>query len=207
MIIKILLSSIMLCLGRGEFAFALTDPPPIKAKRVINRALHEWESQQVEEPCVLVNPKNPNQLIMFYSGVPASNQSKAYIGKAWASVDAPLDWHEDKQNPIFKPSEDGWDSGSIRLDSVVYVAEEDSYYIYYSGTQGAIQDRIGLAIVPAGADGYSGITPRKILRYDSKPVLVPENYSPFNETMVSQGAVMREWNVSTSKWEWYMYYS
>ena len=130
-------------------------PYAVPGRVIIDRTTAAWESQQVQEPCILPNPKNPAQLVMFYSGVPASNRRLCYIGKAWALRSDPFTWHQDAGNPIFSPSADGWDSGSLRLDCVLYVPEGDAYYIYYSGTNGGTQDHIGLAICPAGADGYA----------------------------------------------------
>ncbi len=147
---------------------------PIRGEVIISRANSAWESQQVQEPCILPNPKNPGRLVMFYSGIPATNRNLCFIGKAWALKSDPFTWHQDEHNPVFNPARQGWDSGSIRLDAVLYVEEEDAYYIYYSGTTGSIQDRIGLAICPAGADGYSGITPISIRRVGTQPVLSPE---------------------------------
>ena len=106
----------------------------------------------MQEPCILPNPKDPARLVMFYSGVPATNRDVCFVGKAWALQSDPFTWHQDPHNPVFGPGKQGWDSGSIRLDAVLYLAEEDAYYIYYSGTTGSVQDRIGLAICPAGAD-------------------------------------------------------
>ncbi|MBW7865982.1 MAG: hypothetical protein H3C30_16385 [Candidatus Hydrogenedentes bacterium] len=174
---------------------------------VLSRASNEWMSQQIEEPCILPNPKVPGRLIMFYGAVPASNRNTAAIGKAWAEEGTPFVWHQDPVNPIFKPAESGWDSGSIRLDTVLYVPEEDAYYIYYSGTTGTVQDRIGLAVCPAGEDGYSGVTTAAIVRQGPAPVLAPEAAVPYHEEMASQAAVMREWNESGKCWDWYMYYS
>ncbi len=152
---------------------------PIRAEVIINRMAAPWESQQVQEPCILPNPKDPTRLVMLYSGVPASNRNICYVGKAWALKSDPFTWHQDETNPVFAPGKDGWDSGSIRLDAVLYIPEEDAYYIYYSGTQATIQDRIGLAICPAGADGYSGITPAAIRRVGTEPVLAPDTAEPF----------------------------
>jgi hypothetical protein len=177
------------------------------AKVIINRNAASWESQQVQEPCILSNPKDPTRLVMFYSGVPAANRDLCYIGKAWALKSDPFTWHQDEKNPVFAPSQDGWDSGTIRLDSVLYLPEEDAYYIYYSGTKGTIQDRIGLAICPAGADGYSSIAPANIKRVGAGPVVAPEAAEPFAEEMASQAAVMREWDAAAKRWNWYMYYS
>jgi hypothetical protein len=181
--------------------------PPIRGEVIIQRTASAWESQQVQEPCLLPNPKDPARLVMFYSGVPATNRNLCFIGKAWALKSDPFTWHQDEHNPVFRPGIQGWDSGSIRLDAVLYIAEEDAYYIYYSGTTASVQDRIGLAICPAGADGYSGITPAAIRRAGSQPVLSPEPTAPYFEQMASQAAVLREWDAKAQRWDWFMYYS
>jgi len=194
--------------GAAANAPALAAPPAaVRGEIVLARSSHEWMSQQIEEPCILRNPKAPGRLIMFYGAVPASNRNIAAIGKAWADSSEPFRWHQDEANPIFEPGKQGWDSGSIRLDTVLYIPEEDAYYLYYSGTTGSVQDRIGLAICPAGADGYSGVTSAAIVRYGTAPVLAPEAAAPFHEEMASQAAVMREWNAAAKSWDWYMYYS
>lgn len=136
----------------------------IRGEVIVHRRSADWLSQQTQEPCILPNPKDPARLVMFYSGVPASNRNLCYIGKAWALKSNPFAWHQHEANPVFGPSKDGWDSGSMRLDAVLYVPEEEAYYIYYSGAKAAGQDRIGLAICPAGADGYSSISPADIQR-------------------------------------------
>lgn len=188
-------------------ANAAVPPRPIRGEVIINRTASAWESQQVQEPCILSNPKDPARLVMFYSGVPASDRKLCFIGKAWALKSDPFTWHQDESNPVFSPGKTGWDSGSIRLDAVLYIAEEDAYYIYYSGTTASVQDRIGLAICPAGADGYSGITAAAIHRVGTQPVLSPEPATPYFERMASQAAVLREWNAKERRWEWFMYYS
>ena len=188
-------------------AAAVAPPRSVRGEVIINRTAAAWESQQVQEPCILPNPKDPERLVMFYSGVPASQRNLCYIGKAWALKSDPFTWHQDAANPVFSPAAQGWDSGSIRLDAVLYLPEEDAYYIYYSGTTAAIQDRIGLAICPAGTDGYSGITPAAIRRIGTAPVLAPEPAAPYLEKMASQAAVLREWNAAERRWDWFMYYS
>ena len=193
-----------------DLAFAANAPVPLRPMRgevIIERTGSAWESQQVQEPCILPNPKDPARLVMFYSGVPATNRNVCFIGKAWALKSDPFTWHQDERNPVFSPGKQGWDSGSIRLDAVLYLAEEDDYYIYYSGTTASIQDRIGLAICPAGADGYSGIRPAAIRRVGTQPLLAPEPASPYFEQMASQAAVLREWVVQAQRWDWFMYYS
>ncbi len=179
----------------------------IRGEVIINRKAAAWESQQVQEPCIIENPKDPTRLVMFYSGVPASNRRLCYLGKAWALKSDPFTWHQDEANPVFAPSKDGWDSGSLRLDAVLYIKEEDAYYIYYSATTASIQDRIGLAICSAGADGYSAITAANIRRVGTEPVLAPEPAAPYFEKMASQAAVLREWDAKAEKWNWFMYYS
>lgn len=196
-----------LCLWCTGVAAAEEGPAGMRGEIVLPRDGIAWMSQQVEEPCILPNPKVPGRLIMFYSAVSKSNPLEASIGKAWAEEHDPFRWHQDEKNPIFRPAGKGWDATTIRLDSVVYVPEEDRYYIYYSGTQGSVQDRIGLATCPAGADGYTEVTTEAITRYGDAPVLAPEPAAPFHEEMASQGAVMREWNEPERRWDWYMYYS
>lgn len=186
---------------------SLTNPATIRGEMILARSSHAWMSQQIEEPCILPNPKSPERLIMFYSAISSSDRVVAAIGKAWADKRDPFRWHQDEANPIFRPSASGWDRTTIRLDTVLYVPEEDAYYIYYSGTSGTVHDRIGLAICPTGADGYSGVTAASITRYGTAPVLAPEPAAPFHEKMASQAAVLREWNAKTHQWDWYMYYS
>jgi len=188
-------------------AYAAENSDAVRGEMILTRADHEWMSQQIEEPCILPNPKVAGRLIMFYSAVSSSDRVVAAIGKAWADTSNPFQWHQDEANPIFGPGKEGWDARTIRLDAVLYIPEEDAYYIYYSGTAGTCQDRIGLAICPAGADGYSGITADAIKRYGDAPVLAPEPSAPFHEEMASQAGVMREWNEVENRWDWYMYYS
>src|SRR4051812_41433144 len=92
---------------------------PIRGEVIISRADGEWESQQVQESCILVNPRDPTKLVMFYSGVPKSNRAVCAIGKAWAKVSDPFTWHQDKANPIFGPTGRGWDAKTLRLDAVL----------------------------------------------------------------------------------------
>lgn len=182
-------------------------PTTIRGQIVLARDSHEWMSQQIEEPCILPNPKVPGRLVMLYGAVSASNRVVAAVGKAWADAKDPFTWHQDDANPIFNPAGKGWDATTIRLDTVLYIPEEDAYYIYYSGGVGNVQDRIGLAICPAGEDGYSAITQASITRYGDAPVLAPEPAEPYCENMASQAAVLREWNPATKAWDWFMYYS
>ena len=163
----------------------------VHGKVIIDRTGWAWQSQQVEEPCILPNPKDPGRLIMFYSGVSAANRAVAAIGKAWAQVTDPWTWHQDAENPFFNPGRTGWDSGTIRLDAVLYLPEEDAYYLYYSGTTGTIHDHIGLAICPAGADGYSAVTGQAVRRWLDRPLLAldPEG-DPLDPSELDPRAVL-----------------
>lgn len=187
------------------------DRPPVTVtgKIILPRVSHPWMSQQIQEPCILPNPKVPGRLIQLYSAVPATNRVLCAIGKAWTTTNAPFDWHQDEANPVFSPTGNGkgWDATTMRLDTVLYIPEEDAYYIYYSASVGSVQDRIGLAICPAGGDGYSSITPQNIARFGTAPVLAPEPAAPFLEEMASQAAVLREYDATSKTWLWYMYYS
>lgn len=182
-------------------------PCAVEGKLILSRADHDWMSQQIEEPCVLPNPKVPGRLIMFYSAISASDRVVAAIGKAWADEGEPFRWHQDAANPVFRPNGHGWDARTMRLDAVLYIPEEDAYYIYYSASIGPTQDRIGLAICPAGKDGYSEATAENIRRFGTAPVLAPEPAAPYHEEMASQAAVLRQWNAETRQWDWFMYYS
>ena len=204
-VVSVLLLTLPTLVGRAEQLSAKR--APIRAGIVLARASHQWMSQQIEEPCILPNPKSPGRLIMFYGAVSATNRVVAAIGKAWADTHSPFLWHQDEANPVFRPAERGWDSATIRLDAVLYIPEEDAYYIYYSGSAGPVQDRIGLAICPAGADGYAGVNASTIARYGTAPVLAPEPAAPFHEEMASQAAVLREWNRTAQRRDWYLYYS
>src|SRR5438445_13602980 len=73
-------------------ADAPAPPKPIRSEVIINRTNSPWESQQVQEPCILCNPKDPTRLVMFYSGVPATNRNLCFIGKAWALKSDPFTW-------------------------------------------------------------------------------------------------------------------
>ena len=78
-------------------------PAAIRGEIVLPRAGHDWMSQQVEEPCILPNPKVPGRLVMFYSAVSSSNRVVAAIGKAWAETRDPFRWHQDDANPSSDP--------------------------------------------------------------------------------------------------------
>jgi hypothetical protein len=179
---------------------ATTLPRP---RMVINCGGGGWKEGQVQEPCILVNPKDPSKLIMFYAGMTLGGKQGA-LAKAWASVSDPFTWHEDADNPILggvRP--DPLDrSGFIRLGSVIYQEALDEYWIYYSGTCATVPGvALFLATCPAGKDGYSGVVKANIKCYADNPVLSPGGQGRTDENFVGEGAVLRENGL------WYLCYS
>ncbi|MFN7930263.1 MAG: hypothetical protein U0Y68_20525 [Blastocatellia bacterium] len=170
--------------------------------RIINFGAGGWKDGQVNEPVILVNPKDASRLIMFYSGMQLGG-SRGAIGKAWAKISEPLVWHEDADNPILVADPNiPFEASALRLNAVVYHQERDEYWIYYTGSNFKTQhDAIGLATCPAGQDGYSQVVSAQIKRYAGNPILSPNGQGRDDETYVSQGAVFRE------KGKWYSLYS
>jgi hypothetical protein len=179
---------------------------PEKAPRrevILNYGGGGWKDNQIHEPCVLVNPKDPSRLVMFYGGaVTEAKGSHGSLGKAWARVSDPFKWHEDPANPILTGDPKiAFEAHTIRVDTVVYREELDEYWIYYTGRGNSGADAIGLATCPAGKDGYSDILPANIRRFAGNPILAPQGQGRDDETHVSQGAVIREGEL------WYSLYS
>jgi len=178
----------------------LANPPA--PKEIVTYGGGGWKDGQVNEPCILVNPKDATKLIMFYSGMKLGG-SKGAIGKAWANASEPFAWHEDAGNPILTSNPGiAFEASAIRLDTVIYHEELDEYWIYYTGYHARPNaDAIGLARCPAGKDGYSEVVASKIKRHDGNPILSPKGQGRDDETHVSQGAVFRE------KGLWHSFYS
>ena len=176
--------------GTAGCAPAPVAPPLPKPKMIISRGGRGWKDGQVNEPVILVNPKDPSRLVMFYSGMKLGGNGGA-IGKAWATAADPFTWHEDEGNPILlnETASPARDVG-VRLDSVIYDAGSDEYWIYTT-TYGA-GDYISLAMCPAGADGYSGVVRANIRRHHGNPILSPRGQGRDDETHVSQASVLRE---------------
>ncbi len=161
-----------------------------------------WKEGQVNEPCILVNPKDPSKLIMFYSGMQLGG-SRGAIGKAWANIDEPLVWHEDSANPLMTADPAiTFEASAIRLDTVIYHRARDEYWVYYTGSNFKTKaDAIGLVTCPAGRDGYSAVTTANLRRHAGNPILSPGGQGREDESYVSQGAVFRE------NGRWYSLYS
>ncbi len=173
-------------------------PPPGAPKKIINYGGGGWKDGQVQEPCILVNPKDTTRLIMFYAGM-SHGGNHGCLAKAWADVTDPTVWHEDANNPLLRNDPDkAFEGGCLRLDSVIYDQTADEYWIYYTG---GIGNGINLATCPAGKDGYSDVVTARIKRHAANPVLTPKGQGRDDGNCVSQGAVIREAG------QWYMFYS
>ena len=162
---------------------------------------------QVMEPCILQNPKDSTRLIMFYAGqnLIKTDGGRGALAKAWAYKSTPTVWHEDEGNPILTPDTTiAFESFSTRMDYVLYKPETDEYWIYYTGrdmSTGKDRDAIGLAICPAGKDGYSAVTKAKIKKYSGNPILSPTGQGRNDGTHVSQASILIDKGI------YYMYYS
>lgn len=171
----------------------LIPPTRYSGNPIISHGGGGWKNHQVEEPCILIDPRDPTRLIMFFSAVDGTDQyGTIRIGRATASIYDPLTWTEYSGNPILSVGAGGaWDNAYIRVDSVVYDAPSDTFYLYYTGHgSGTGVDQIGLA-TSAGGNGF-GFT-----KYAGNPILTPSG----SETWVSQGSVIQDGS------NWYMYYS
>lgn len=163
-----------------------------------------WKDHQVQEPIILINPKDPSKLIMFYAGSKKPGGQLGSLAKAWALRSDPFTWHEDPANPLLEGvSTPAFDEGSyIRIDSVLYRRESDEYWIYYTGNGPVAKgDAVGLVVCPAGADGYREVRTENLRRFAGNPVLSPKGQGRDDETYVSQAAVWREGE------SWYAFYS
>ena len=166
-----------------------------------------WAGGQVQEPCILENPKDRSKLVMFYAGanLVAKDGGKGAIAKAWAYKSDPYVWFEYPGNPIIIPDTTiSFEEFSVRLDCVLYNADSDEYRIYYTGTAGrslSNSHAIGLATCQAGPDGYSMVTKANIKKYPGNPILTSTGQGRNDGTHVSQSAII------IHKGTYYMYYS
>jgi hypothetical protein len=164
---------------------------------IINYGGGGWKNGQVQEPCILINPKDAGKLIMFYAGMQHGG-SKGCHGKAWANVSDPFTWHEDTNNPLLRSDPTiSSEGGNLRIDTVIYNEALDEYWIYYTGGNKVIH----LATCPVGKDGYNEMVTANIKRHEDNPILTPNGQGRDDESNVSQAAVFRENSL------WYMFYS
>lgn len=190
------LLALSLAIQRSEAA------EPASPQPIIRFGGGGWKDGQVNEPIILVNPKDATKLVMFYSGMKLGGRDGA-IGKAWANVTEPMVWHEDEANPLLTGDPNiPFEAKGIRLDAVLYRSELDEYWLYYTGASANKHvTAIGLATCAAGDDGYSAITPANLRRHAGNPILSPGGQGRNDESHVSQGAVLREGD------RWYSLYS
>jgi hypothetical protein len=162
------------------------------------------------ESCILVNPKDSTKLIMFYAGqnLIIADGGRGALAKAWAYRKNPLVWYEYEGNPILTPDPlIPFETFSVRMDCVLYKADTDEYWIYYTGRTDTPQnnkgetDAVGLAICPAGKDGYSDVTMANIKKYAGNPVLSASGQGRKDGDHVSQSSVIIDKGI------YYMYYS
>ena len=166
-----------------------------------------WAGGQIEEPCILVNPKDSTKMIMFYSGASlvSTDGGKAAIAKAWAYKSDPYKWYEYPGNPIitYAPAIP-FEETNIRLDCVLYHADSDEYWIYYTGSAGVAlsgSHAIGLATCSTGEDGYTLVTKTNIKKYSGNPILTATGQGRNDGTHVSQSAILMDSGT------YHMYYS
>jgi hypothetical protein len=186
--------------------------PPIRYKGnpIMKHGGFPGAGGQVMESCILVNPKDSTKLIMFYAGqnlIPIDG-GRGAIAKAWAYASNPLVWYEYENNPILTPdSSTIFENFSVRLDAVLYKKETDEYWIYYTGRTNTPEknngetDAVGLAICPAGKDGYTFVTKANIKKYTGNPILNAAGQGRNDGDHVSQASVIFDNNI------YYMYYS
>lgn len=165
-----------------------------------------WAGGQIQEPCIMVNPKDSSKLIMFYAGMNliAVDGGHGAISKAWANKSNPYVWYEYPGNPILSPDPAiPFEEFCIRLDCILYNADTDEYWIYYTGIADGSHSfhAIGLATCSTGADGYTRVTKENIKKYSGNPILTATGQGRNDGTHVSQSAILIE------NGTYYMYYS
>jgi hypothetical protein len=192
-----------------EFESAM---PPIRyeANPIMKHGGFAGAGGQIMESCILENPKDKTKLIMFYAGqnLILTDGGRGALAKAWAYKSDPLKWYPYEENPILTPDPlIPFETFSVRMDCVLYKPETDEYWIYYTGrtdssqhTNGEI-DAVGVAICPAGKDGYSSVTKANIKKYSGNPILNAGGQGRNDGNHVSQASVILDKGI------YYMYYS
>jgi hypothetical protein len=94
-----------------------------------------WFDSQTYDPCVIVNPSDSTQLIMFFSGMGSPVVSGVQkIGRATASITDPYTWTiSNSGNPVLSPTL-AWETGSgLRANCVLYNQSNSKLYLFYTG--------------------------------------------------------------------------
>lgn len=163
-----------------------------------------WAGGQLQEPCILVNPKDSTKLIMIYAGMNLikDDGGRGAIFKAWAHTSNPYKWYDIDDGPIITPdSSILYENKCIRMDCLLYNEETDEYWVYYTGRNNDNRDVICLAICPVGKDGYTNVNKNNFKKYEGNPVLTAAGQGRNDGTHVSQSAVLKEDGM------YYMFYS
>lgn len=155
-------------LSSGATATELLNAVPMTRTPIASLAPNtgNYFDSQSYDPCILVNPTNSNQLIMFFSGMASPVAAGAQtIGRATASITAPTVWSV-SASPVLTPSL-AWETGGdgLRADSVLYNPSDGKIYLFYTakaGTTGVgvasstdlglTWTKLGQAITPSGGE-------------------------------------------------------
>jgi predicted GH43/DUF377 family glycosyl hydrolase len=149
-----------------------------------------WKDSQINDPLIVPDIKNPNKLLMFFTGMaePVAH-GKFSIGLATADKSNPFQWTEHTSNPVFGPSPKGhWDDWWIWATSCQIINNE--YYLFYIGLDHTQKKsyKIGLATSPDGLNWTRA--------NNGKPILKPTK----DEIHVAYPSLIHEDDT------WYMFY-
>ncbi|KAL1522065.1 hypothetical protein AB1Y20_021709 [Prymnesium parvum] len=102
-----------------------------------------FDSRGVSARCVVEDPINPEELLMFYEGQDGSGAHS--IGVARGSYDG-LQWERHGSDPVFSPSTDAsaWDGVAVSRPSLVPLGD-GSARLYYLGKSAQGVQAIGVA--------------------------------------------------------------
>lgn len=165
-------------------------PIPYKNNPILVHGGNGWKASQINDPLIVTDIKNPNRLLMFYTGMAAPVAiGKFSIGLATADISNPFCWTECPNNPVFEPSLKGhWDDWWIWATSCQIV--ENEYFLFYIGIDHKKKPtyKIGLASSPDGLHWTR--------RNNGKPIFSPSH----DEVHVAYPSLLHENDT------WYMFY-
>lgn len=155
---------------------------------IIAHGAHAEYDSQVFDCCVIPNPNNSNQLLMYASLMAAPTETgEMSIGLFTASVSNPASWTYVGQ---VLTGADTPTYTQVRLGSVIYNSDTSEIWIYYTGYVAA----------PAAADGEVSLakapsaTPSVFTDYASNPILTGTGNGVNDGVVVGEPAVVREGN-------------
>lgn len=171
---------------KGVYHLSSTDTPYTMTRfagnPVIAASSHAWQDSQAFDSCVIVDPNNSSQLIMFYTGMAAPRTfGIESIGRATAPVSNPTTWTQYASNPIINDT-------NRRMDSIVYTG--GTFYLYSTNGDGA-----GTSIqLLTSTDGFTFTLVGS--------VLTAAGQGRNDGDAVSQGAVIVEAGLWTMLYSW-----